>query len=144
MLERSSPSPVCGLVCLSHTATISAVGLTTFLDLALTCGRFRRLRGAPLLSKLAILLNRPSASLGAMSQDHMQTFETARDQLLAQRSSLAEALAGGYRKGQTENPIERILKVHAVIDAITSAINKDRMAAPRRDRSEPSADDRWR
>ena len=35
--------------------TISAVGLTTFLDLSLTSGRFRRLRGAPLLSKLAML-----------------------------------------------------------------------------------------
>jgi hypothetical protein len=31
-----------------------------------------------------------------MTQDHVRTFEKARDQLLAQRRSLAEALAGGY------------------------------------------------
>ena len=34
-----------------------------------------------------------------MTQDHVRTFEKARDQLLAQRRSLAEALAGGYKKG---------------------------------------------
>ena len=43
-----------------------------------------------------------------MTQDHLKTFEKARDQLLAQRRSLAEALASGYKKGQTENHIERI------------------------------------
>jgi hypothetical protein len=32
-----------------------------------------------------------------MTQDHVRTFEKARDQLLAQRRSLAEALAGGYK-----------------------------------------------
>ena len=43
--------------------------------------------------------------LGAMimTQDHMRTFEKARDQLLAQRRSLAEALAGGYKKGRHGN-----------------------------------------
>ena len=30
-----------------------------------------------------------------MTQDHLKTFEKARDQLLAQRRSLAEALASG-------------------------------------------------
>ena len=42
-----------------------------------------------------------------MTQDHVKTFEKARDRLLAQRQSLA----GGYKKGQTENHIERIVKV---------------------------------
>ena len=44
--------------------------------------------------------------------------EKARAQLLAQRRSLAEALAGGCKKGQTENHIERIVKVQAAIDVI--------------------------
>jgi hypothetical protein len=79
-----------------------------------------------------------------MTQDHMRTFEKARNQLLAQRRSLAEALAGGYKKGQTENQIERILKVQAAIDAITSAINEDRTASPQPGGSEPAPDDRWR
>src|SRR6476660_9544309 len=121
MLERSSPSPVCGSVGLSHEPTISAVGLTTFLDSSLTSGRFRRLRGAPLLSKLAMLpIVGPLHLWGemTMTQDHVRTFEKARDQLLAQRRSLAEALAGGYKKGRTENQIERIVKVQAAIDVI--------------------------
>jgi len=79
-----------------------------------------------------------------MTQDHMRTFEKARDQLLAQRRSLAEALAGGYKKGQTDNQIERIVKVQAAIDVITAAINEDRMASPRPGASEPTPDDRWR
>jgi hypothetical protein len=32
-----------------------------------------------------------------MTQDHVRNFEKAQDQLLAQRRSLAEALAGGYK-----------------------------------------------
>jgi len=79
-----------------------------------------------------------------MTQDHMRHFEKARDQLLAQRRSLAEALAGGYKKGRTENQIERIVKVQAAIDVITSAINQDRRVSPRADASEPAPDDRWR
>jgi hypothetical protein len=79
-----------------------------------------------------------------MTQDHVRNFEKARDQLLAQRRSLAEALAGGYKKGQTENHIDRLVKVQAAIDVITSAINQDRAASPRRAASEPASDDRWR
>jgi len=67
-----------------------------------------------------------------MTQDHVRTFAKARDQLLAQRRSLAEALAGGYKKGRTENQIDRIVKIQAAIDVITSAINQDRPASPRR------------
>jgi hypothetical protein len=79
-----------------------------------------------------------------MTQDHVRTFEKARDQLLAQRRSLAEALAVGYKKGRTENQIERIVKVQAAIDVITSAINQDRLTSPRPGASEPAPDDRWR
>ena len=79
-----------------------------------------------------------------MTQDHMRNFEKARDQLLAQRRSLAEALAGGYKKGRTENQIERIVKVQAAIDVIASAINQDRLTSPRAGASEPAPDDRWR
>jgi hypothetical protein len=79
-----------------------------------------------------------------MTQDHMRTLEKARDQLLAQRRSLAEALADGYKKGQTDNQIERIVKVQAAIDVIMSAINEDGMASPRPGASEPAPDDRWR
>jgi hypothetical protein len=79
-----------------------------------------------------------------MTQDHVRTFEKARDQLLAQRRSLAEALAGGYKKGRTENQIERIVKVQAAIDVIASAIDQDRLASPRAGASEPAPDDRWR
>ena len=78
-----------------------------------------------------------------MTQDHVRTFEKARDQLLAQRRSLAEALAGGYKK-RTENQIERIVKVQAAIDVIASAIDQDRLASPRAGASEPAPDDRWR
>ena len=79
-----------------------------------------------------------------MTQDHMRTFEKARDQLLAQRRSLAEALAGGYKKGRTETQIERIVKVQAAIDVITSAINQTRPTSSRPGASEPAPDDRWR
>ena len=77
-----------------------------------------------------------------MTQDHMRTFEKARDQLLGRRRSLAEALASGYKKA--DNQIERIVKVQAAIDVITSAINEDRRASPRPGASEPAPDDRWR
>ena len=79
-----------------------------------------------------------------MTQDHMRTFEKARDQLLGRRRFLAEALAGGYKKGRTENQIERMVKVQAAIDVIASAINQDRLASPRAGASDPAPDDRWR
>ena len=47
-----------------------------------------------------------------MAQDHMRDFEKARDQLLAQRRSLAQALADGYKKGQTENHIDRLVNAY--------------------------------
>src|SRR5262249_3613764 len=105
MLERSSPSPVGGLVCLSDNADDICGRVNNRLRFFFNSSGFRRLRGAQLLSKLAML---PIAGLlhllGAMimTQDHMRTFEKARDQLLAQRRSLAEALGGGYKKGRTE------------------------------------------
>jgi hypothetical protein len=147
MLERSSPSPVGGLVCLSHNPDDICGRVNNRLRSFFNSSGFRRLRGAPLLSKLAML---PIAGLlhllGAMimTQDHMRTFEKARDQLLAQRRSLAEALAGGYKKGRTETQIERIVKVQAAIDVITSAVNQARLASSRPGASEPTPDDRWR
>jgi hypothetical protein len=79
-----------------------------------------------------------------MTQHQVKIFEKARDQLLDQRTSLAEALAGGYKKGQTENHIERIVKVQAAIDVITSAINQEHLASPPPAASGPPPDDRWR
>jgi hypothetical protein len=79
-----------------------------------------------------------------MSQHQMKIFEKARDQLLDQRTSLAEALAGGYKKGQTENHIERIVKLQSAIDVITSAINQEHLASPPPAASGPPPDDRWR
>jgi hypothetical protein len=79
-----------------------------------------------------------------MTQHQVKIFEKARDQLLYQRTSLAEAPAGGYKKGQTENHIERIVKVQAAIDVITSAINQEHLASPTPAASGPPPDDRWR
>jgi hypothetical protein len=63
------------------------------------------------------------------TRDHLKTLEKARDQLLAQRQSLAEALAGGYKTGQTENFIERIVNVQAAIDVISAAISQEHLAS---------------
>jgi hypothetical protein len=79
-----------------------------------------------------------------MTQDHVKNFEKARDQLLAQRRSLAEALAGGYKKGQTENHIERIVNVQAAIDVIAAAINQEHLAAPAPPAAPTPPEDRWR
>jgi hypothetical protein len=79
-----------------------------------------------------------------MTQHQMKILEKARDQLLDQRTSLAAALAGGYKKGQTENHIERIVKVQAAIDVITSAINQEHLGSPQRAAPSPPPDDRWR
>jgi hypothetical protein len=79
-----------------------------------------------------------------MTQHQMKIFEKARDQLLDQRTSLAEVLAGGYKKGQTENHIERIVKVQAAIDVITSAINQEHLASPTPAPCGPPPEDRWR
>jgi len=79
-----------------------------------------------------------------MTQDCVSTFEKARDQLLAQRRSLAAALAGGYKRGQTENHIERIVKVQAAIDVVTAAINQEHLASPPRAASASASEDRWR
>jgi hypothetical protein len=89
---------------------------------------------------------RLSAPLGEMimTQDHVKNFEKARDQLLAQRRSLAEALAGGYKRGQTENHIERIVNVQAAIDVIMAAINQEHLAAPAPPTAPAPPEDRWR
>lgn len=79
-----------------------------------------------------------------MTQDNMKAFEKARDQLLAQRRSLAEALAGGYKKGRTEDHIERIVNVQAAVDVITAAIDQEHLASPQPAASGPPPEDRWR
>ena len=79
-----------------------------------------------------------------MTQDHEKNLEKARDQLLAQRRSLAEALAGGYKKGQTENHIERIANVQAAINVIAAAINEEHLPAPPPSATPTSPEDRWR
>ena len=79
-----------------------------------------------------------------MAQDHVRNLEEARDQLLAQRRSLAETLAGGYKKGQTENHIERIVNVRAAINVIAAAINEEHLAAPVPPGAPAPPEDRWR
>jgi hypothetical protein len=38
--------------------------------------------------------------------DHVANLEKAREQLMAQRRSLSEAMAGGYQRGETERQME--------------------------------------
>ena len=76
-----------------------------------------------------------------MTQDNVKAFEKARDQLLAQRRSLAEALASGYRRGQTKNHIERIVRVQTAIDVVTAAINQEHLASPQPAPSRPPPED---
>jgi hypothetical protein len=45
--------------------------------------------------------DQPLEGLG-MATDHVANLEKAHDQLVAQRRSLAEALAAGYQRGETE------------------------------------------
>src|SRR4029077_6384116 len=121
-LERSSPSPVCGLVWLSPKPNDIWGRVNNSLG-------FRSFFAA----RCCITGKRP-APLRRDDHDPRPCADVreARDQLLAQRRSLAEALAGGYKKGRTENQINRIVKIQGAIDVITSAINQDRPASPRR------------
>jgi hypothetical protein len=44
--------------------------------------------------------------------------DKAHAQLVEQRSSIIEALAIGYERGQTENHIELLLKIQSAIDVL--------------------------
>ena len=51
--------------------------------------------------------------------------EKAREQLVAQRASIIEALAKGYQRGQTENYIELLPKVQSAIDVLDSVMAEE-------------------
>ena len=64
-----------------------------------------------------------------MAEDHVKTLTTARDQLLADRRSLAGKLAKGYVAGKTEEEIGRFVVVQQGIDAIDRALRDERFIA---------------
>ena len=61
--------------------------------------------------------------------DQVKMLKRAREELRKQRRSLAEALAGGYKRGQTETHVELFTKIQAGIEAIGRAIDDERVAA---------------
>jgi septal ring factor EnvC (AmiA/AmiB activator) len=66
-----------------------------------------------------------------MAKDHVANLEKAREQLVEQRRSLAEALAAGQR-GVTEKQIDLFLLIQSVLPAIEDAITDERRRAPQR------------
>jgi hypothetical protein len=51
--------------------------------------------------------------------------DKAHAQLVEQRSSIIEALAKGYQRGQTENHIELLLKIQSAIDVLDTLMAED-------------------
>ena len=68
--------------------------------------------------------------------------DKAHAQLVEQRSSIIEALAKGYQRGQTENHIELLLKIQSAIDVLritalprTAVVGQDRTPASQQRRA---------
>jgi hypothetical protein len=57
-----------------------------------------------------------------MTQNHIETLNKARKQLVDQRRSAVEVLAAGYERGATERNVEEIVKLQAAIKAIDAAL----------------------
>jgi hypothetical protein len=51
--------------------------------------------------------------------------EKAHAQLVKQRRSIIEALAKGYERGQTENHIDLLLKIHSAIEVLDTLADED-------------------
>jgi hypothetical protein len=49
----------------------------------------------------------------------------AHAQLVKQRRSIIEALAKGYERGQTEDHIDLLLKIHAAIEVLDTLADED-------------------
>jgi hypothetical protein len=60
----------------------------------------------------------------------IDTLTKAREQLVLQRRTIADALAGGYNRGATENQIELLVKYQNAIDAIDRALEDEQLAEP--------------
>ena len=54
-----------------------------------------------------------------------ETWEKAREQLVKQRQSLIEALAGDGDAGKMENHIDLLLKIQAAIDLLDTTDEED-------------------
>jgi hypothetical protein len=68
----------------------------------------------------------------AMANDHSRKLQSAREQLVIQRRRIAEALAGGYERGESEPHLELMVQIQAAIRAIDEAIlDEDRLSQER-------------
>jgi hypothetical protein len=67
-----------------------------------------------------------------MAEDHVANLEKAREQLVMQRRSLAEAMAGGYQRGETERQMELFRSIQGTLADIEEAITDERRRAPQR------------
>src|SRR5713101_1772275 len=59
---------------------------------------------------------------GGMAQDDVANLKKAREQLVGMRRGHVEALAAGYKRGQTERNIEKVVQIQACIEAIDQAL----------------------
>src|SRR5256886_17449533 len=75
--------------------------------------------------------DQPLEGLG-MATDYGANLERAREQLMAQRRSLAEALAGGYQRGETGRQMERFLSIQRTLADIEEASTDERRRGPHR------------
>src|SRR6266516_4723203 len=69
---------------------------------------------------------------GGPAMDDVANLEKAREQLMAQRRSLAEAMAGGYQRGETERQMELFRSIQGTLADIEEAITDERRRAPQR------------
>ena len=67
-----------------------------------------------------------------MAEDHVANLEKAREQLVMQRRSLAEAMAGGYQRGETEKQMELFRSIQGTLADMEEAILDERRRAPQR------------
>jgi hypothetical protein len=56
-----------------------------------------------------------------MGCDHQQKLQKAREQLVIQRRAIAEALAGSYKRGNTEQCRELMVQIQATCGALNSS-----------------------
>ncbi len=93
--------------------------------------RLARALAALTLCPQSPYMPREDQGLG-MATDYVANLERAREQLMAQRRSLAEALAGGYQRGETERQMELFRSIQGTLADIEEAITDERRRAPQR------------
>jgi hypothetical protein len=74
-----------------------------------------------------------------MAQNNTKNWEAARTQLVEQRQTIIDALAKGYSKQRSENPIDLLIKIQAGIDALDKAKDEIFRSVPIQDRSKKRA-----